>query len=181
MINKQPWPHNTLNDISSAWKGLEDYIIPIIDKFNIKPDCCLEFGVDLGYSSYIFSQVFKKVIGVDKFEGDNHINHPQVDEFYEQIKQVFNNTNVDVVRADFRDFIKDNNNQYDLIHIDIVHFYDETFECADWAVKHSNVVILHDTCSFPDIDKVCHDITLKHNNVKYYNISEHFGLGVLYS
>ena len=95
--------------------------------------------------------------------------------------QRFENTNVDIVRSSFQDFIKTHSNsKYNLVHIDIVHEYEPTFECAEWAVQHSDVVILHDTVSFPAINKVCVDISSKHNNILYYNIPEHFGLGVLY-
>ena len=65
------------------------------------------------------------------------------------------------------------------IHIDIVHEYQPTYECADWSIQHSDVVVLHDTISFPEIYKVCEDISKKHN-ANYVNIPNHHGLGVLY-
>ena len=170
-----------LLDVSSAWKGLEDYMIPLIKNFNIQQNIALEFGVDQGYSSHVFSQLFKKVIGVDAFIGDAHINHQQGDDFYNTIKQRFTGTNIDIIRADFRDFIRSeeaNKTNYDLIHIDIVHLYQETFECAEWAIQKSNVVILHDTESFPEIKRVCNDISKKHG-INFYNIPEHHGLGIL--
>lgn len=179
MINKEKWTLNKRDSISSAWKGLEDYINPIIDCFNIQPNTALEFGVDLGYSADIFSQVFNKVIGVDSFIGDCHIRHEQGDNFYHAVKDSFVDTNVEIIRSSFEDFIANNETLYDLIHIDIVHEYTPTFNCADWAIQHSNVVILHDTVSFPEIYKVCEDISYKHN-AKFYNITEHFGLGILY-
>jgi hypothetical protein len=171
----------TLLDVSSAWKGLENYIPSIIKDFKIQPSLALEFGVDQGFSSHVFSQLFTKVVGVDAFIGDAHINHKQGDEFYNTILNRFQNTNVDIKRADFRDFIKSeeaNKNTYNLVHIDIVHLYQETFECTDWAVTKSNVVILHDTESFPEIKRVCFDVAKKHN-LYFYNIPEHFGLGIL--
>ena len=179
MINKEHWQMNRRDNISTAWRGLEDYIFPIINRFNIKRDTALEFGVDHGYSTDILSQAFNKVVGVDSFVGDAHIIHAQGEDFYNTVKNSFNNTNVEIVRSSFENFIKNNNNSYDLIHIDIVHEYEPTFICADWAIQHSDVVILHDTVSFPEIYKVCQDIALKHN-VGFYNITEHFGLGILY-
>ena len=179
MINKEKWTLNKRDSVSSAWKGLEDYINPIIDCFNIQPNKALEFGVDLGYSADIFSQVFNKVIGVDSFTGDAHIIHQQGDSFYQDVKNSFAGTNVEIVRSSFENFIENNNDHYDLIHIDIVHEYTPTFNCADWAIQHSNVVILHDTMSFPEIYKVCEDISYTHN-AEFYNITEHFGLGILY-
>ena len=179
MIIKDTWTLNKRNHISSAWKGLEDYIVPIIKQFGIQTNTALEFGVDLGYSLDIFSQIFNKVIGVDSFEGDKHIRHEQGDAFYNSVNSSFADTNASLIRSSFEDFISNNENSYDLIHIDIVHEYIPTFNCADWAIRHSNVVILHDTESFPEIHQVCRDISAKHN-VGFYNITEHHGLGVLY-
>ena len=176
-ITKRPWNLQRRDSVQSAWKGLEDYIFPIIEQFNLKQDVALEFGVDYGYSSHILSQAFSKVVGVDSFIGDIHVNNPQGEEFYNTVKNSFEKTNVEIIRASFEDFIKDNNNQYDLIHIDIVHEYDPTF--ADWAIQHSNVVILHDTISFPEVYRVCRDLSSRHG-VGFYNIIECFGLGVLY-
>jgi hypothetical protein len=179
MINKEQWQFTKRDNISTAWKGLEDYIFPIIKHFNIKQNITLEFGVDHGYSTDILSQAFDKVVGVDSFVGDVHINHAQGDGFCNTVKNSFAGTNVEIVRSSFEDFIKNNTNRYDLIHIDIVHEYEPTFNCTDWAIQHSDVVILHDTESFPEIKKVCQDISAKHH-VGFYNITEHFGLGVLY-
>lgn len=179
MITRQPWPYKKLNDISSAWKGLEDYMIPLVSHFNITPTKALEFGVDHGYSTDILSKVFSSVIGVDLFEGDAHIIHEQGEEFYQNVKNRFRNTNVEIIKSSFEDFIAKDNTFYDLIHIDIVHLYEPTFKCTEWAVSHSNLVILHDTISFPEIYRVCKDISNKHN-FEFYNIPEHHGLGVLY-
>ena len=179
MINKEQWQFSKRDNVSTAWKGLEDYIFPLIKHFNINQNIALEFGVDHGYSTDILSQAFNKVVGVDSFIGDVHINHAQGYEFYSTVKNSFAGTNVEIVRTSFENFIKYNNNRYDLIHIDIVHEYEPTFDCTDWAIQHSDVVILHDTESFPEIKKVCQDISAKHG-VGFYNITEHFGLGVLY-
>ena len=32
-INKTSWPYSTRN-VSSAWRGLEDFLLPIIERFN---------------------------------------------------------------------------------------------------------------------------------------------------
>ena len=178
MINPQLYPHK-LRDVSSAWKGLERYILPIIKHFNADTKTALEFGVDLGYSSEAFSNIFDKVVGVDSFIGDQHINHAQGEAFYKSVCKSFVNSNVDIVKSSFEDFIKDNGSRYDLIHIDIVHEYIPTYACAEWAVQHSDIVILHDTVSFPEINRVCNDIAANHN-IGYMNIQEHFGLGILY-
>jgi hypothetical protein len=177
-IQKNIWPH-PIEDRISAWKGLENYIIPIMNEFNIQPNSALEFGVDYGYSTKIFSKIFKKVIGVDTFLSDEHTNHEQGDNFYYEVKNFFKNSNIDLYRMNYKSFIKNNNDFYDLIHIDIIHTYQETYECTEWAVNHSNVVILHDTVSYPAINKVCEDLRTKYN-LNYYNITEHCGLGILF-
>lgn len=177
-INKEPWTLKKRTDISSAWKGLEDYICPIIKQFNINPNKALEFGVDYGYSTHILSQVFNHVTGVDLFEGDKHIIHKQGEEFYLNVKNYFKDSNVSIIKSSFEDFIQKTDETYDLVHIDIVHLYEPTFNCAQWAVNHSNVVILHDTISFPEIHKVCADLSTKYQ-LDYYNIPEHHGLGIL--
>ena len=83
--------------------------------------------------------------------------------------------------AERTDFIKNNNNRYDLIHIDIVHFYKETFECAELSINHSKVVILHDTVSFREVYQVCEDIERKHKVYFNRTINSCHGLGVLYN
>jgi len=168
-----------LRDRLSAWQGLERYIPDIITKLKIKTTTALEFGVDHGYSSEALSNLFDKVVGVDSFIGDAHIIHEQGEEFYNTVKNSFNDTNVEIIKSSFEDFIESNNKKYDLIHIDIVHEYEPTYKCADWSIQHSDVVILHDTISFPEINRVCQDIS-KHHNVNYINILPHHGLGVLY-
>jgi len=176
----QPVDYNfTLRDISSAWKGLERYIPDIITKLKIETNTALEFGVDHGYSSEALSNLFDKVIGVDSFIGDAHIIHEQGEEFYNTVKNSFTGTNVEIIKSSFENFIESNTNHYNLIHIDIVHEYQPTYECADWSIQHSDVVVLHDTISFPEIHRVCEDISRKHN-ANYVNIPNHHGLGVLY-
>jgi len=179
IISPKQWPHDVLTGVSSAWVGLENYLYPIIETFDINPTLALEFGVDHGYSSYALSKCFQKVVGVDAFEGDAHIIHQQGDSFYKTILERFANTNVEIIRSKFEDFILNNNNRYDLIHIDIVHLYEPTYKCTEWSIDHSDVVILHDTCSFAEINQVCNDIASS-KGINYYNIPHHHGLGILY-
>ena len=115
---------------------------------------------------------------MDLFEGDSHIIHEQGEEFYNTVKKSFEGSNVDIIKSSFEDFILNDDKNYDLIHIDIVHLYEPTRKCAEWAVQHSNVVMLHDTISFPEIHQVCVDVSAAHN-LKFYNIPEHHGLGIL--
>ena len=180
MFNKEKWNGNLLEG-PTGWRGLECYMESIIKVLNIKPKTALEFGVDSGYSLKVLSQLFDKTIGVDPFIGDKHIGHSQGEVFYKNVLKKFEGDNVEIVKKDFKSFASNHNhnNKYDLIHIDIVHLYNETFECADWSAHHSDVIIIHDTMSFPEMARVCRDISSKHK-FKFNNIPYHYGLGVLY-
>lgn len=175
-FNKEVWTKNLL-PIPSGWEGLECYMNSIMSNLNIKPNLALEFGIDQGYSLKIFSQLFNKVIAVDSFSKE--VGHPQYEGYLTNIFERFKGDNVEINVKDYRDFIKNNNDFYDLIHVDIVHFYKETYECTEWSIQHSNVVLVHDTITFGDMNVVCEDISKKYN-VKYVNIPEHNGLGILY-
>lgn len=179
-FNQQDWK-GTLLKVPTGWKGLETFMVPIMERYNIKNDLALEFGVDSGYSCHVLSQLFNKVIGVDTFQGDIHIGHSQGDEFFKQTKERLNRPNIELVRANYKDYIKTDNRNYDLIHIDIVHLYNETFECAEWSIQHSRVVILHDISSFNAIHKVCADLEAKHKVIFNRTITNYHGLGVLYN
>ena len=62
--------------------------------------------------------------------------------------------------------------------IDIVHTYNETFECGEWSINHSDIVVFHDTISFPDIKRVCEDLARLYN-LEFYNYPHSHGLGIL--
>src|SRR5579863_9354220 len=64
-------PGKLLNKIS-AWEGLEKVIADIIRQSNCGTEKCLEFGVEYGYSTVVFSNYFEQVTGVDIFTGDEH-------------------------------------------------------------------------------------------------------------
>lgn len=174
------WDKKVL-DVSTSWKGLENYIEPILIKYNAKRKLALEFGVDYGYSLYVLSQIFDKVIGVDGFVGDEHCGRSQGDDFYRDTLERFKNSpNVEIKRALYEDYTPTDNNFYDFIHVDIVHLYKQTYECTDWCVQHSNLVVLHDIYSFPDMNKVCVDISKKYNLEYNSSITKYHGLGILY-
>ncbi len=75
---KKEKPNNII-EVTSAWKGLEFIIKDILDRFNIGRKSCIEFGVEFGYSTVIFSNYFKRVIGIDTFQAD--------EEHYEETKK----------------------------------------------------------------------------------------------
>lgn len=162
---------------NSAWGDIPTIIKDIINRFNIKTDKALEFGTEFGYSTSAFANYFDKVVGVDIFTGDMHAGFVQ--NHYEETKSNLSSwSNIELVKSDYRDYIRENNDRYDMIHIDIVHTYNETFECGEWAINHSDVVVFHDTLSFPEIMRVCEDLSTKYN-LEFHNYRYSHGLGIL--
>jgi hypothetical protein len=173
---KKAVPEKTIQ-ITSAWKGLELIIEDILNRFNIERGSCIEFGVEYGFSTVVFSNYFKKVTGVDTFIGDKHSAHKG--DHYDQTKKAVNEfKNIELFKSDYRDWIQEDTNQYDFAHVDIVHDYKETYECGLWAVQHSSCCIFHDTESFPEVRRAVFDIA-KNSGKKVYNYPYHNGLGII--
>ncbi|WP_025763984.1 class I SAM-dependent methyltransferase [Dyadobacter tibetensis] len=163
--------------VISAWVGLESIIEDILIHFNVERNSCIEFGVEFGYSAVVFSNYFKSVKGVDIFVGDEHTVHKG--DHYEMTKESLSEfENITLFKSDYRDWIKQDQGQYDFAHVDIVHNYKETYECGLWAVKHSTCCIFHDTESFPEVKKAVHDIA-QATGKKAYNYPYHYGLGII--
>ena len=169
-------------DVESAWRGLEKIIRPLMDDFDIRGNKALEFGVDYGYSTAVLANFFKEVIGVDAFEGDIHAGERKVvlemDPFQQAQKNLAGFDNIRLIKADYKDFIKTDNSRYDLIHVDIVHTYDATFECGLWSARHASMTIFHDTESYSDVKRAVEDIA-RETKKKAYNFPDHFGLGII--
>ena len=165
------------NERPSAWGDIPTIIQDIINRTGIKTNIALEFGVEYGYSTTALSNYFDKVIGVDIFTGDIHAG-AVVDHYDSTKSNLAPWNNIELIKANYQEFIHENENRYDLVHIDIVHTYNETYECGEWSVRHSDVVIFHDTESFPDIKKVCEDLALKYE-LNFYNYLPSHGLGIL--
>jgi hypothetical protein len=166
-----------LLDVVSAWKGLEMIIGDIITRFGIDREKCIEFGVEFGYSSVVFSNFFERVTGVDTFEGDIHTEN-KLEHFQQTRERLSPYGNIHLVKSDYRDWIVRDNQRYNLAHVDIVHSYKETFECGLWAARHSDCVIFHDTESFPEVRKAVKDIA-RATGQQLYNYPYHYGLGIL--
>jgi len=161
----------------SAWGDIPTIINDIIEQFSIDPKKALEFGTEYGYSTTALANYFDNVVGVDIFTGDIHAGIRT--DHYEFTKNNLSPwKNIELIKSDYRDFIKNHNEFYDLIHVDIIHTYEATYECGDWSLQHANVVIFHDTESFPDIKRVCVDLATKHN-FEFYNYPYSHGLGIL--
>ena len=164
-------------EVVSAWAGLELVIEDILDTFNIGRDNCIEFGVEFGYSSVVFSNYFKKVTGVDTFQGDQHTDNKEP-HFEKTSKALSKFANIELIQSDYKDWIKKDQRSYDFAHVDIVHNYTETFECGIWAAAHSHCTIFHDTDSFPDVRKAVIDIAKKLGK-RAFNYPKHYGLGII--
>lgn len=163
--------------VVTAWAGLEEIIEDILDNFEIGRERCIEFGVEFGYSSVVFSNFFKNVTGIDIFVGDVHTDFK--DDHYEETKQKLSSfENIKLVKSDYKDWIKEDTTQYDFSHVDIVHNYKETYDCGLWAAQHSKCTIFHDTESFPEVRRAVIDIA-KSVGKKVYNYPHCNGLGII--
>jgi len=163
--------------VDSAWKGIEGILSDLIDRFQIGTNSCLEFGVEFGYSTAALSAFFKSVIGVDTFAGDQHTANKR-DVYDETVTRLSPFENVRLIRSDYRDWIKQDTDSYDLIHVDIVHTYSDTFACGLWSAAHSQCVIFHDTESFPTVRRAVVEIS-RVTGKRFYNFKGSHGLGIL--
>jgi hypothetical protein len=164
-------------EVNSAWKGIESVLGDLLTRFEVPRHDCLEFGVEHGYSTAAFASFFENVTGVDTFTGDIHTN--VFGDFYAATTQrlsVF--PNVKLIRGDYRDWIASDSKRYDLIHVDIVHTYVDTYACGLWAAMHSRCTLFHDTESFPAVKQALIDIS-RNTGKRVYNYREHYGLGIL--
>ncbi len=175
-VNKNT-PAKMIQVPSSAWQGLELIVEDILDHFEVGRDSCIEFGVQFGYSTVVFSNYFKSVKGIDSFIGDKHSRH-RADHFDETKKSLIKFENIELFKSNYQDWIKQDDELYDFAHVDIVHKYKETYECGIWAAQHSKCCIFHDTESFPAVRKAVHDIAT-YTGKKAYNYPYHNGLGII--
>lgn len=167
-------PHNLI-DVPSAWKGLEMVLLDILDRFQIKRNRALEFGVEYGFSTVVLSNYFDHVTGVDHFQGDEHTENGAVN--INEVRAMMP-ANVELFPQSYLAFINGDVNQFDLIHIDIIHTYDDTYALGDWAMQHAQIVLFHDTKSFPAVKQAVEDLAKKYN-LEFYNYPFHNGLGIL--
>jgi hypothetical protein len=164
-------------EVVSAWEGIQNILPDLIERFHLKTDSCLEFGVEFGFSTVALSSHFDSVIGVDIFRGDIHtVNKNNI--YEETVERLSPYSNIQLIRSDYRDFIQKDRGTFGLIHVDIVHTFADTFACGLWSAKHSQCTIFHDTESFPQVKQAVVEIarvTGKH----FLNFKESYGLGIL--
>jgi hypothetical protein len=164
-------------EVISAWEGIPDILSDLIERFQIKTDQCLEFGVEFGFSTVALSSFFDSVVGVDIFCGDKHtINQENI--YQETLNTVSPYSNIELICSDSRDFIKGDHGSYGLIHVDIVHTFADTFACGLWSARHSQCTIFHDTESFPQVKQAVAEIA-RDTGKSFYNFQESYGLGIL--
>jgi hypothetical protein len=163
------------------WGDIPTILKDIIVCFDLKTDSALEFGVHWGGSISAISNYFKSVIGVDNFELDGNLEDAVCEkkrtDCLKQLTRV-GFLNIELIRSDYRDFIKEETRRFDLIHIDMYHEYPETYECGIWAIGHSDCVIFHDTLSYPGTMQACEEIA-RENGLNFYNYNEGYGLGII--
>jgi Methyltransferase domain len=163
--------------VPTAWKGIESILGDVIDRFTLGRQRCLEFGVEFGYSTAALSCFFNEVTGVDRFLGDKHTtNHADI--FRTTSERLAPFSNIRLVRSDYRDWIAQDTDFYDLIHVDIVHTYADTFTCGLWSARHAPCVLFHDTMSFPAVRWAVAAIA-RVTGKRFYNFKESSGLGIL--
>jgi hypothetical protein len=163
--------------VVSAWEGIPSILADIIQRFRLKTELCLEFGVEYGFSTVALSSFFDNVIGVDTFHGDKHTTN-KLNIFDMARKNLSAYSNIFLVRSDYRDFIRHEDRQFDLIHVDIVHTFTDTYRCGLWSAKHSRCTLFHDTQSFPQVKQAVREIA-RATRKTFYNFEESNGLGVL--
>jgi predicted O-methyltransferase YrrM len=166
-----------LAEVSSAWTGLDRILVDLLRRFSIHAGMALEFGVEFGYSTAALANLFELVRGVDTFTGDVHAG-PREDHYLETTRRLKGWPNISLHQARYQDWIQRDESRYDLIHIDIVHTYEDTFACGRWAVDHASCVIFHDTESFPDVKRAVSDIA-DQTARRFYNYEACHGLGIL--
>jgi hypothetical protein len=161
----------------TAWGNIPTILQDVIDRFSIPRGTALEFGVEYGYSTSALAHYFRHVTGVDTFTGDTHSGIKR--DHYAVTKSLLRrHPNVELVQADYRDFISGHGLRHDLIHVDIVHTYEDTYRCGRWALDHARVVIFHDTESFGDVKRACTDLA-REFGLAFYNYRESHGLGII--
>ena len=163
--------------VATAWKGIESVLGDLIQRFGINTDLCLEFGVEHGYSTAALSCFFSSVVGVDTFVGDKHTRDSR-DLFTATSHRLSRFDNIRLIRSDYREWLANDDTVYDLIHIDIVHTYSDTFACGQWSAQHAKCVLFHDTMSFPAVKRAVIDIS-RRTGKQFYNFTESNGLGIL--
>jgi hypothetical protein len=169
-------PANVLSRYS-AWRGHEYIIADILRRFEVRTDRCLEFGVEFGFSATVFANYFDKVIGIDTFIGDPQAGRYE-DHYESTAASLAAYPQIQLIRSDYRDWIRTDDARYDLIHVDIIHTFAATYECGLWSAQHSDCTLFHDTESYPAVKRAVSAIA-KATKKEFYNFPLYHGLGIV--
>jgi hypothetical protein len=170
-------PRMAEQPVPSAWKGLDRILYDIVERFHITQTRALEFGVQWGYSTSALANMFEKVVGVDNFEGDKHAGVHGIS-LEDARARLTPWQGITLFKMNYQDWIQADDSLYSLIHIDIVHTYEDTFALGRWAVDHAKVVIFHDTESYPEVKRAVNDLA-RLTGLEFYNYESCNGLGIL--
>lgn len=170
-----------LIDVPTAWTGIESILHDLIARFCPDGVRALDIGVDYGYSTVALSNYFASVTGVDTFEGDEHAGM-RGPEMYEQVRDaLLPYPNIRLSRCNYKDFFAGRyprSARFDLCHIDIDHSFESTLDCGRLACRCSDVVLFHDTRSFPEVMRAVEQLS-DGTNSRFYEWPECHGLGIL--
>jgi predicted O-methyltransferase YrrM len=162
-----------------AWEESSVIIYDIMKRFEITNGLAIDIGVLYGYSTCVLANYFKEVIGIDTFrENRYNIKEGKKSNFNEVKEWVSEFNNITLIESLWQDVIDNVPVKPSLVHIDIIHNYEETYKCGEWAVQHCDHVIFHDTLANPEVLKACEDLGEKYG-FDVYNYENDFGLGIL--
>jgi hypothetical protein len=126
------------------------------------------------------SKVFERVVGVDMFCGDFHAGVRNENQYNLVLENFSKVKNVEIIKSSYDEYFNslEDNVRFDLIHVDIVHTYEDTYDCGMKSLKHTDCILFHDTESFPSVKKACEDISSK-SGYSFYNYPFCHGLGII--
>ena len=163
----------------SSWVGIESILADLLSRFNVGRKFALEFGCEYGYSAIAFSNFFERVLTVDPFGQLTHQLH-EMSRVAERNCAPYGN--IEIVRMTWQRFTEAANGasaaQFDLVHIDAEHNYEECYGNGAWACERSPVVVFHDTTSFPEVMRAVGDLAERYQRV-FYNFEPCHGFGIL--
>jgi len=145
-----------ISEIVSAWCGhrpFSDYIVKTLG-----PQVIVELGVDLGFSSFCFSQALtnhqltdSRVYGVDLFQGDPQTGFRNTKDQVESQIKAHQIENLELVQGEFGQVAKTWNRVIDILHIDGYHTEDAVAsDFNHWAkfVADTGIILFHDVYEF---------------------------------
>lgn len=175
-------------NLGSPWRGLERLLPALIRDFSLDPSAgAVEFGVEGGYSTAALADHFSSVTAVDHFLGDEHSGvKPDAGKLERETRaNLAVWPNVTVVTADCFEWMRGEAPgaaspaaHYSVCHVDILHCHKPTYAAAMWGIHHADVVLCHDTRSFPEVMQACRDVT-QDAKCNFYEWPDNYGLGIL--